>query len=79
MKTITQDYLVKFWELIDEILNSVLFLFIGFELLMIKNLKDFDNKLKIEKDIAISLLFQNLGLDIKRIHPQYMKFLLGHY
>jgi CPA1 family monovalent cation:H+ antiporter len=41
MKTITQDYLVKFWELIDEILNSVLFLFIGFELLMIKNLKDF--------------------------------------
>lgn len=44
-----------------------------------KNLKDFDNKLKIEKDIAISLLFQNLGLDIKRIHPQYMKFLLGHY
>ncbi len=41
--------------------------------------EDFDNKLKIEKDIAISLLFQNLGLDIKRIHPQYMKFLLGHY
>lgn len=36
--TNTQDYLVKFWELIDEILNAVLFLFIGFELLMIKHL-----------------------------------------
>ncbi|WP_374329266.1 cation:proton antiporter [Soonwooa sp.] len=38
MKSITQDYLIKFWELIDEILNAVLFLFIGFELLMIKDL-----------------------------------------
>lgn len=41
MKSITQDYLIKFWELIDEILNAVLFLFIGFELLMIKDLKYF--------------------------------------
>lgn len=43
-----------------------------------KNLKDFNNKLQIEKDIAIGLLFQNLGLDVKKIHQQYMKFLLGH-
>jgi CPA1 family monovalent cation:H+ antiporter len=41
MKSVTQDYLIKFWELIDEILNAVLFLFIGFELLMIKDLKHF--------------------------------------
>ncbi|WP_415324954.1 cation:proton antiporter [Chryseobacterium sp. MMS23-Vi53] len=41
MKSITQDYLIKFWELIDEILNAVLFLFIGFELLMIKDLKNY--------------------------------------
>ncbi|MDQ0592359.1 CPA1 family monovalent cation:H+ antiporter [Chryseobacterium ginsenosidimutans] len=41
MKSITQDYLIKFWELIDEILNAVLFLFIGFELLIIKDLKHF--------------------------------------
>ncbi|GAA5091081.1 sodium:proton antiporter [Chryseobacterium ginsengisoli] len=41
MKSITQDYLIKFWELIDEILNAVLFLFIGFELLMIKDLNHF--------------------------------------
>lgn len=33
---ITRDYLGKFWELIDEILNAVLFLFIGLEMLVIK-------------------------------------------
>ncbi|MEJ7559316.1 MAG: sodium:proton antiporter [Pedobacter sp.] len=36
MSDITQDYLGKFWELIDEILNAVLFLFIGLEMLIIK-------------------------------------------
>lgn len=41
MKSITQDYLIKFWELIDEILNAVLFLFIGFELLVIRDLSHF--------------------------------------
>lgn len=35
MSPITRDYLGKFWELIDEILNAILFLFIGFELLLI--------------------------------------------
>ncbi|MGY4536474.1 CPA1 family monovalent cation:H+ antiporter [Mucilaginibacter sp. UYNi724] len=32
----TRDYLGKFWHLIDEILNAVLFLFIGLEMLIIK-------------------------------------------
>ncbi len=32
----TRDYLDKFWEMIDEILNAVLFLLIGFEMLIIK-------------------------------------------
>jgi CPA1 family monovalent cation:H+ antiporter len=32
----TRDYLHKFWELIDEILNAVLFLFIGLEMLIIR-------------------------------------------
>jgi len=41
MKSATKDYLIKFWELIDEILNAILFLFIGFELLMIKDLHNF--------------------------------------
>lgn len=36
MSDITQDYLSKFWELIDEILNAILFLLIGMEMLIIK-------------------------------------------
>lgn len=36
-----KDYLNKFWELIDEIMNAVLFLFIGFELLLIPNILDY--------------------------------------
>jgi CPA1 family monovalent cation:H+ antiporter len=31
----TRDYLGKFWEIIDEILNALLFLLIGFEMLVI--------------------------------------------
>ncbi len=38
MSPVTQDYLTKFWELMDEILNAILFLFIGFELLIIPDL-----------------------------------------
>ncbi|QJD95415.1 sodium:proton antiporter [Mucilaginibacter robiniae] len=33
---LSRDYLGKFWELIDEILNAVLFLLIGLEMLIIK-------------------------------------------
>ncbi len=36
LSTISHDYLSKFWELIDEILNAVLFLLIGLEMLVIK-------------------------------------------
>lgn len=36
MSDITRDYLGKFWELVDEILNAVLFLLIGFEMLIIE-------------------------------------------
>lgn len=32
----SRDYLSKFWELIDEILNAILFLLIGLEMLIIK-------------------------------------------
>lgn len=38
MSPVTRDYLNKFWELIDEILNAILFLFIGFELLLIPDI-----------------------------------------
>ena len=35
LSRVSRDYLGKFWELIDEILNAVLFLFIGLEMLII--------------------------------------------
>jgi len=35
MSDITRDYLGKFWELVDEILNALLFMLIGFEILVI--------------------------------------------
>ena len=36
MSPVTKDYVSKFWELVDEILNAILFLFVGFEMLVIK-------------------------------------------
>ncbi len=36
-----KGYLSTFWELIDEVLNAVLFLFIGFEILLVKDLNDY--------------------------------------
>ncbi|WP_159801248.1 sodium:proton antiporter [Flavobacterium sp. MK4S-17] len=41
MSAETKDYLDKFWELNDEILNAILFLFIGFNLLIIKDLDNY--------------------------------------
>jgi CPA1 family monovalent cation:H+ antiporter len=38
MSETSRDYVDKFWELIDEIMNACLFLLIGFELLMIPDL-----------------------------------------
>ena len=38
MSATTKDYLDKFWELNDEILNAILFLFIGLDLLLIPDL-----------------------------------------
>ncbi len=31
----TRDYLVKFWEMMDEVMNAILFLLIGFEMLIV--------------------------------------------
>ncbi len=41
MSATTKDYLNKFWELIDDILNAILFLFIGFELLLIPDINQY--------------------------------------
>ncbi|MCB0699702.1 MAG: sodium:proton antiporter [Chitinophagales bacterium] len=49
MSHTTRDYLGKFWEVIDEILNAILFLLIGFELLVI----EFDSTLFLIGAITI--------------------------
>jgi monovalent cation:H+ antiporter, CPA1 family len=41
MSAADKDYLDKFWELIDEILNAMLFLIIGFELLLIADIREY--------------------------------------
>jgi CPA1 family monovalent cation:H+ antiporter len=41
MSASDKDYLDKFWELIDEILNAMLFLIIGFELLIIPDIHQY--------------------------------------
>lgn len=41
MSASDKDYLDKFWELIDEILNAMLFLIIGFELLIIPDIQQY--------------------------------------
>jgi len=41
MSEATQDYLTKFWELIDDILNAILFLLIGFELLVLSKIHNY--------------------------------------
>ena len=35
MSDITRDYIDKFWQMMDEVLNAILFLLIGFEMLII--------------------------------------------
>lgn len=36
MSDLSRDYLIKFWELVDEILNAVLFMLMGLEMFIIK-------------------------------------------
>lgn len=35
MSDVTRDYIGKFWEMIDEVMNAILFLLIGFEMLVV--------------------------------------------
>lgn len=58
MSEVTKDYLEKFWELIDEILNAILFLFIGFELLLLPNL---DKQLVIGLVTILIVLFARIS------------------
>jgi len=75
MSETTREYLDKFWELIDEILNAILFILIGLEILIIK--KDI-NFIEIGLITIILVLFSrylSLGISIlimkfKRTFPK---------
>lgn len=41
MTELSEDYIEKFWEIIDEILNVILFVLIGLELLLIEDYKNY--------------------------------------
>jgi CPA1 family monovalent cation:H+ antiporter len=65
MSTMDKDYLDKFWELIDEILNAMLFLIIGFELLLIPNLQQYWLIGPITIVIVLMARFFSIWLPIK--------------
>jgi CPA1 family monovalent cation:H+ antiporter len=65
MSNTDKDYLDKFWELIDEILNAMLFLIIGFELLLIPNLQQYWLIGPITILIVLMARFLSIWLPIK--------------
>jgi CPA1 family monovalent cation:H+ antiporter len=71
MSDTTKDYVNKFWELIDEILNALLFLLIGFEMIILS----FDNKVILIGLIAIivSLTGRYISVFIPTLFMSYKK------
>jgi monovalent cation:H+ antiporter, CPA1 family len=71
MSATTRDYVTKFWELIDEMLNALLFLLIGFEMIVLK----FDQKIIIIGLIAIvvSLAARYISVYIPTLFMSYKK------
>ncbi|MBT1695870.1 sodium:proton antiporter [Fulvivirgaceae bacterium PWU4] len=67
MSATDKDYLDKFWELVDEILNAMLFLIIGFELLLIQNLKQFWQIGSLAIGIVLLARFFSIWLPIRFI------------
>ncbi|MCF0050494.1 sodium:proton antiporter [Dyadobacter sp. LJ53] len=62
-----RDYIDKFWELIDEILNAILFLIIGFELLLIPDLKQYVWAGMIAIVVVLLARFISIYLPVKLI------------
>src|SRR5688572_4586651 len=73
MSVADKDYLDKFWELIDEILNAMLFLIIGFELMLIPDLETYWKIGLIAILIILLARFISIWLPIRFI-PNIGKF-----
>ncbi len=71
MSATTKDYVNKFWELIDEMLNALLFLLIGFEMIILS----FDNRVILIGLIAIiiSLTGRYISVFIPTLFMSYKK------
>jgi CPA1 family monovalent cation:H+ antiporter len=67
MSAADKDYLDKFWELIDEILNAMLFLIIGFELMLIPDLQQYWKIGLIAIAIVLFARFISIWLPIRFI------------
>jgi monovalent cation:H+ antiporter, CPA1 family len=73
MSRVDKDYLDKFWELIDEILNAMLFLIIGFELLLIPDISQYWQIGCISIAVVLLARFFSIWLPIRFI-PNIGKF-----
>jgi len=62
-----RDYIDKFWELIDEILNAILFLIIGFELLLIPDMKQYGWAGLVAIVVVLSARFISIYIPVKLI------------
>ncbi|MDP4574693.1 sodium:proton antiporter [Qipengyuania sp. G39] len=60
MSDVTRDYVIKFWELVDELLNSVLFLLIGLEMIVLT--VGFDEAALALVAIPITLAARAIGI-----------------
>ena len=73
MSAADKDYLDKFWELIDEILNAMLFLIIGFELMLFPDLQQYWKFGLISIAIVLFARFISIWLPIRFI-PRIGRF-----
>lgn len=73
MSATTKDYLNKFWELVDDIMNAILFLFIGFELLIIKKITDYWQIGLVSILLVLTARFFSIWIPVKLI-PFRRKF-----
>ncbi len=76
MSPTTKDYLNKFWELVDEIMNAVLFLFIGFELLLIPDILSYWSVGLVAIFIVLAARYLGIWIPTKVV-PFKKKFDIG--
>jgi monovalent cation:H+ antiporter, CPA1 family len=73
MSAADKDYVYKFWELIDEILNAILFMIIGLELLLISDLTQYWLIGLISIGIVLTARFFSIWLPIRFV-PKIGRF-----